>query len=82
MSDGLDQLRRRVAAEHGIARWWDELSGGNEAQMHESAERIRDKIGASPTGSASPPSNANAAGCSGVIGYARPSGTSLLHGRP
>jgi hypothetical protein len=44
-SDRLRPLRERIAAEEGVPDWADEIHGGNEAQMRESALTIRARLG-------------------------------------
>lgn len=48
MSEGLDGLKAQIAAEEGIPDWVEELHGGNEPQIRESAIRIRDRLGLPP----------------------------------
>ena len=43
--DRLRPLRERIAAEEGIPNWADEIRGGSEAQMRESALTIRARLG-------------------------------------
>ena len=46
MSDGLDQLRNRIAAEHlGDAALGPRLHGGNAEQLREDAEQLRAAAG-------------------------------------
>ena len=50
--DPLRPLRERVAAEEGIAQWWEECRGGNETQIRDAALTIRARLGlpdSSPT---------------------------------
>ena len=49
--DRLRPLRERVAVEEGIPEWWDELRGGSEAQIRESALAIRARLGLPNTSS-------------------------------
>jgi hypothetical protein len=43
--DPLRPLRERVAAEEGIADWAEELHGGNETQIRQSALTLRSRLG-------------------------------------
>jgi hypothetical protein len=45
VSDALDDLKARVAAEEGVPTWADELRGGSEAQLRDSALAIRARLG-------------------------------------
>ena len=45
MTDALDDLKARVAAEEGVAEWAGELLGGNERQIRAAALTIRSRLG-------------------------------------
>jgi hypothetical protein len=55
VSDGLDELKRRIAAEHlGNPAIGPRLRGGNEAQLRIDAEEFRREAGIAGSGRPSP----------------------------